>query len=570
MYLTHPGLSLLGTLSAPSYPQFLSGPLQNGFPWGSRTAARTNPYENSPTTGVTRSYDLTLARGYIAPDGVNKSVILINGQFPGPTLEANWGDTFSINVHNQITGPEEGTALHWHGILQRATPWYDGVPAVQQCPIAPGKSLTYTFKADLFGTSWYHSHYSAQYAGGAFGAMIIHGPHENIFYDVDLGPVMLTDWYHGEYFDLVEQVMGPGQPPPFSDNNLINGKMDYNCSLIKPGGPACTPNAGISKFNFQSGKTHRLRLINAGAEAMLRFTIDNHDMTVISQDFVPVVPYSTKVVTLGIGQRTDVIVKGTMSSTSSVFMRSNITSKCSTANQPNAIAAIYYEKADKTKTPKSSATVFDDSKCGNDDLTKMRPLFPFPALQNAATTQNIDISFGPNGSNINLWYMDKVSFRANYDHPVLLLAAAGNTSYPYDPQWNVYNFGSNASVRVIIHNNFFVAHPMHLHGHNFFVLAEGTGTWDGKITNYPNTQRRDVQIVQPQGYLVVQYDTDNPGVWPFHCHIAWHVSGGLYVNLMEHPDQIRQRSIPQTIAQTCRDWSDYSGHNIVEQIDSGL
>lgn len=111
-------------------------------------------------------------------------------------------------------------------ILQRATPWFDGVPSVQQCPIAPGKSLTYTFKADLFGTSWYHSHYSAQYAAGIFGgkplnyqhqllahryttAMIIHGPHENIFYDKDVGPILLSDWYHGEYFDLVEQVMTP-------------------------------------------------------------------------------------------------------------------------------------------------------------------------------------------------------------------------------------------------------------------------------------------------------------------------------------------------------------------------
>ncbi|KAI4181461.1 MAG: hypothetical protein L6R41_006605 [Letrouitia leprolyta] len=563
------GLSLLGTLSAPTFPQFLSGPLQNGFPWGTRQAARTNPYENSPTTGVIRPYDFTIARGNIAPDGVNKSVLLINGQFPGPTIEANWGDTFQITVHNQITEPEEGTAIHWHGILQRATPWFDGVPAVQQCPIAPGKSLTYTFKADLYGTSWYHSHYSGQYAGGLFGPMIIHGPHENIFYDTDLGPVLLNDWYHKEYFELVEEVM-TNKPPPKSDNNLINGKMDFDCTKIPAGGPACTPNAGIAKFNFQSGKTHRLRLINAGADATLRFSIDNHNMTVIAQDFVPVVPFTTNVVTLGIGQRTDVIVKGTMSPTSSVFMRSNLTDRCASVSQPYAVAAIYYEKANKTKTPDSTAQVFDNTFCGNDPLTKTRPLFPFPALQNAATTQDIAITFGPNNTGTNVWYMNQQSFRANYDHPVFLLAAAGNTSYPYDPQWNVYNFGSNASVRIIVHNNFFVAHPMHLHGHNFFVLAEGTGTWDGKITNYPYTTRRDVQIVQAQGYLVIQYDTDNPGVWPFHCHIAWHVSGGLYVNLMEQPDKIKQRTVPQTMAQTCRDWSDYSGHTVVAQIDSGL
>ncbi|KAL8875892.1 MAG: hypothetical protein Q9192_008968 [Flavoplaca navasiana] len=83
---------------------------------------------------------------------------------------------------------------------------------------------------------------------------------------------------------------------------------------------------------------------------------------------------------------------------------------------------------------------------------------------------------------------------------------------------------------------------MHLHGHNFFVLAEGQGEWDGKITNYPSTTRRDVHIVQ----------------------------GSLYVNLMEQPGEIRKRSVPQTVVQTCRDWSVYSGNEVVEQIDSGL
>ncbi len=74
---------------------------------------------------------------------------------------------------------------------------------------------------------------------------------------------------------------------------------------------------------------------------------------------------------------------------------------------------------------------------------------------------------------------------------------------------------------------------MHLHGHNMFVLAEGLGDWDGStVVNAENPQRRDVQLLQPLGYIVVQIDAANPGVWPFHCHIAWHVSGGLYVNIL--------------------------------------
>lgn len=561
------GLSLLGTLNAPVLADFLASSI-SGFPWGSRTAATTNPYEQSPTTGIVRSYDFTIARGFLAPDGVNKSVLLVNGQFPAPTIEANWGDTIQVNVHNQITGPEEGTALHWHGILQRATPWFDGVPAVQQCPIPPGKSLTYRFKADLYGSTWYHSHYSAQYAGGLVGPLIIHGP-KNVAYDKDLGPVLLTDWNHDDYFTLVEDTMKPGGFPPPSDNNLINGKMNYDCSLIPAGGPACTPNAGISKFKFTKGKKHRLRLINASAEAIQRFTIDNHTLTVFANDFVPIQPYTTNVVTLGVGQRTDIVVEGTSDSDAAVFMRSFI-SGCSAGKQPLALAAIYYENADTTKTPTSNATTFDDSHCGNDSLNKTTPFFPFPATSAPATTETVDITIARNATGSLEWFMNGSSFRANYNNPILLLANAGNTSYPFDPQWNVHNFGTNNSVRIIIQNHSGAAHPMHLHGHNFNVLAEGPGTWDNTIAHIQNTQRRDVQLVQPGGFIVIQYNTDNPGVWPLHCHIAWHVSAGLYINTMEQTDLIKQRIIPQTIVQTCRDWADFTNTVVVDQIDSGL
>ena len=404
--------------------------------------------------------------------------------------------------------------------------------------------------------------------------MVIHGP-KNAAYDIDVGPVLLTDWYHTEYFDIVKQVMEtPGGPPPFSDNNLINGKMNYNCSLVT-NGASCTPNAGLSKFKFTSGKKHRLRLINGGSEGLQRFTIDGLTMTVIANDFVPVQPYNTNVVTLGIGQRTDVIVTATGPANSAIWMRSDLSSNCSLATQPHALAAIYYEQADTTKVPTTTATTYDDSQCANDPLASTIPYYPFPATSNPAVTQEIDITFGPNATGNNLFYMNGVSFRANYDHPILILANQGNVSYPYDPDWNVYNFGNNASVRLIVKNEFPASHPMHLHGHNFNVLAEGTGTWNGVITHQQNTQRRDVQLVRGgspanPGYIVLQYQTDNPGVWPFHCHIAWHVSAGLYINTIEQLSLLEQRTLPATVAQTCRDWATYSGHDVVDEIDSGL
>ena len=43
---------------------------------------------------------------------------------------------------------------------------------------------------------------------------------------------------------------------------------------------------------------------------------------------------------------------------------------------------------------------------------------------------------------------------------------------------------------------------------------------------------------------MIEFTADNPGVWPFHCHIAWHVSGGLYMNVMERPADITETVIP--------------------------
>jgi len=129
------GNGLLGLLhNAPKFPKFIGAQSNQPktFPWGSRTAQNTNPYQQAPQTGVVRQYNFVIERGVLAPDGVEREVILINGQFPGPTIEANWGDTIEVTVSNQITGPEEGTSLHWHGLLQTGTPYEDGVPGVTQ------------------------------------------------------------------------------------------------------------------------------------------------------------------------------------------------------------------------------------------------------------------------------------------------------------------------------------------------------------------------------------------------------------------------------------------------------
>lgn len=61
-----------------------------------------------------------------------------------------------IDVENGLLG--DSTTMHWHGHHQRGTPYMDGVPYVTQCPIFPGTTFTYRFRALNAGTHFWHSH----------------------------------------------------------------------------------------------------------------------------------------------------------------------------------------------------------------------------------------------------------------------------------------------------------------------------------------------------------------------------------------------------------------------------
>lgn len=564
--------------------------MPGGYPWGGRTAGNCNPYNTTqtPNTGMTRQYHWTVTDTVLAPDGVTQTLITVNDQFPGPMIEANWGDWIEVTVKNNRS---EGTSLHWHGFLQTGTPYMDGTPGISQCPIAPGSSFTYRFRAELYGTSWWHGHYSAQYINGLVGPIVVHGPNHTA-YDIDLGPVMLTDWFHAYYEDLVHQIQvsDPFGPilPPQAQNVLINGKADFNCSNTNL---TCVPNAGLAKFKFQSGKKHLIRLINHGAEGVLFFSIDGYKMTVVANDFVPLVPYETDLVTLSVGQRSDVIVEATGDATDAVWMRltsgppGNIPSggiqprgfggcNIGTGYDYTTTAAIYYENADTSKAPNTTTSISTSRyitpfACQNDPLDETVPYFPIPWTK-PDLDLNVTITGGVNGSNIFVWWMNNVTFIADMNDPLLLEAKLGRRTF--DPLRAMNDWSQYKSVRINLTGVGLPAgHPMHSHGHNMMVLSSGLGVWDGSIVNPENPQRRDTHTIPPLGYAVLQWDLDNPGVWPFHCHIAWHTSEGMNLNFIEGGDILTQEmEMPYVMAQTCRDWSAWTGKNVVNLIDSGL
>lgn len=247
----------------------------------------TDYTSTAPTTGVTREYYFDIQQVTIAPDGVSRTAYAINGTIPGPTIIADWGDTVVVHVTNSLTAAKNGTSIHFHGIRQNYTNQMDGVVSITQCPTAPGSSMTYTWRAVQYGTTWYHSHIGLQAWEGVFGGILINGP-ATANYDEDKGVLFLNDWSHRTADELY--ITAETQGPPQLDNGLINGTNVY--------GTAGT------RFNtcFTSGSSYRLRVINAAIDSQFKFSIDNHTLTVIANDLVPIVAYNTTVLNVAIGR----------------------------------------------------------------------------------------------------------------------------------------------------------------------------------------------------------------------------------------------------------------------------
>lgn len=116
-----------------------------------------------------------------------------------------------------------------------------------------------------------------------------------------------------------------------------------------------------------------------------------------------------------------------------------------------------------------------------------------------------------------------------------------------------------------------------MHGHDFAILGRGDEPYneatDPLTFNYHNPPRRDVALLPSNGWLAIAFRSDNPGVWLLHCHIAWHASSGLALQLLERQDEIldvlgRQRV--GAVEQTCIGWDQWlkDGEKI-DQEDSG-
>ena len=92
---------------------------------------------------------------------------------------------------------------------------------------------------------------------------------------------------------------------------------------------------------------------------------------------------------------------------------------------------------------------------------------------------------------------------------------------------------------------------------------------------FDNPPRRDVALLPKGGYLIIAFKADNPGSWLLNCHIAWHASSGLAMQIMEREKDIMKTISPERQEETdrvCKNWNEWLKHpdTHFEQDDSGI
>ncbi|KAK7754407.1 hypothetical protein SLS62_003700 [Diatrype stigma] len=507
-----------------------------------------------PDTGVTREYWFELQDVTVAPDGVSRTAIAVNGSIPGPTIFADWGDTVTVHVSNALTTSNNGTSIHFHGIRQNFTNQNDGVVSVTQCPTAPGESITYTWRATQYGSTWYHSHFSLQAWEGVFGGIVINGP-ATANYDEDLGVVFLNDWSHMTVDQLYSEAQTTG--PPDLENALINGTNTY-----EDGGSRLT-------VSMTSGTSYRLRLVNGAIDSHFKFMIDNHTMQVIASDLVPIQPYTTNILNIGIGQRYDVIVTADQAAVATDFwMRAIPQSSCSSVDedQSSDIKAIV-TYADTATEPTTDGWTYPLDECV-DETDNLVPYLS-KTVGDAVWDDNEVADFTTVDS-LFKWTLNSTTMLVEWSNPTLSMVMNGETEFeandailelPTADEW----------VYLAIDTTLTLDHPIHLHGHDFFILAQGTGDYSSDIAlNLDNPPRRDTAMLPASGYLVLAWQADNPGAWLMHCHIGWHTSEGFGLQWIERYDEIAAIVDQTVLNDTCTAWTNFQATENIDQEDSGI
>lgn len=511
-------------------------------------AARPAP---TPTVLTGTEFNLDVVETPVNITGRPRIATCVNGQFAGPTLRWREGTEVTLHVTNRL---KVDTSIHWHGLILPVG--MDGVPGLSFPGIRPGETFTYRFPVRQSGTYWYHAHSGFQEQTGLAAPLIIDpaGP-DPIEADRE-HVIFLGDWSDTPPATIqarlkkMSHYYNHGKP---TLGNLPDGmwatmRMDPS-DLADVSGAAYTylvngqPPAANWTGLFRPGETVRLRLINGSASTIFDLRIPGLTLTVVAADGQPVAPVAVDELRLNVAEIYDVLVRPADDRAYTLFAQSIDRSgfaRATLAPRAGMSAAV---PAMDPRVRLDMIDMMGAMSHGDHGGHAGHGAPPLPArhassefgpsvdMRVDSPRDNLDdpgIGLRDNGRRV-LTYADLRTLGGPLDARApardIELHLTGNMEryvWGFDglayPEGKPIHLTYGERVRFVLVNDTMMTHPIHLHG-MWSELEDQQGRF---------LVRKHTVSVQPAQRVRFGVTADAPGRWAFHCHLLYHMAGGMF------------------------------------------
>ncbi len=443
-----------------------------------------------------------------------------NGR-PGIYLDP--GDRFHVALLNE-TGTQ--TLVHWHGQLP---PWkLDGFPWPQTPPFPNGTVQTYDY-APIAGTYWMHSHHEMQEQSLLAAPLIVRDTAARRE-DRQEVVVLLHDFTFRTPDEVLAGLTGtraaaspggmsghamPGMPMPGTpmQSTPMQGMSMPGMSMPGMSMPGMAmestskPKTGMSGMDLndvqydaflandrtlldpevvrvEHGGRVRLRIINGASASQFWIDLGALSGRVVATDGHDVRPVAGNRFPLAMAQRLDILVDLPAGGVFPILARLE-----GSTQRTGIVLATADAHIPRLGDTGDAAPPIDNSL--ELRLAAATPLAARPA--DLVHTVTLGGSMAPYAWSMNGEYWPRIT-------PLMLRQ------------------GQRVEIELV--NPTMMAHPIHLHGHAFQVIAIDGKPIQGAI--------RDTVLVSPMGGRVrFAFNADNPGRWAFHCHNLYHMMTGM-------------------------------------------
>ncbi len=463
-------------------------------------AATISPLRAAAAQASAPMTDLIIGKRALEVNGKPATVFGLTNRNGGTGLVLDAETQFNVRLVNETA---EETLIHWHGLTP---PWaMDGVPGNPAALLKAKETRLYDFPVGNGGTHWMHAHTLQEQS--LLAAPLIVRTAEDRARDEQEVVILLHDFSFKSPEELLSDLQSGKQSHGMEmggDNmssmmNMHAGHQmpmsaDPNSAMPMMGMPTMDLNdieydAYLANdrtlddpeiVQVEKGGKVRLRIIN-GATATA-FTIDTGSIEgeLFAVDGIDIQPSFGRKFPVSMGQRVDIRLQ--LPSGSGIF----------------PVLALREGAAERTGIILATA---DASVTKLETMGKEKG----PVLDLALEEQLIGLQPLP---------------VRTPDHRFGLMLTGDMAKYAWQiEESEPLKVRQGQRVQILMHNMSMMAHPMHLHGHHFQVMAINGRKVAGAV--------RDTVLLPPMAQVTIEFDTANPGRWPLHCHHLYHMAAGM-------------------------------------------